>query len=63
MELWDAHIARSKKREGTMRLLFEIDNKNYDPAGVGIARPSARCVTIRGGKVAMLEREAGCWNC
>ncbi len=38
-----------------MRLLFEMDSKNYDPAGVGLSRPSARCVTIRDGKVAMVH--------
>ena len=37
-----------------MRLLFTIDTKDYDPKGVAFVRPSARCVTIRYGSVAMV---------
>lgn len=37
-----------------MRLLFLIDTKDYDPNGVRYIRPSARCITIRNGKIAMV---------
>ena len=38
-----------------MRLLFEIDTKDYDPAGKAYVRPSARCINIKDGKVAMVH--------
>ena len=38
-----------------MRLLFEIDTKDYDPAGRGFIRHSARCIHIRNGLVAMVH--------
>jgi len=38
-----------------MRLLFEIDEKNYDPNGVAYIRPSARCIAVKNGKVAMVH--------
>ncbi len=38
-----------------MRLLFEIDTKDYDPAGVGFIRHSARCIAIRHGKIALVH--------
>lgn len=38
-----------------MRLLFEIDQKDYDPRGRATARPSARGIVIRDGKVAMIH--------
>ncbi len=38
-----------------MRLLFEIDKKNYDPNGKIGTRPSVRGVIIRDGKVALVH--------
>lgn len=38
-----------------MRLLFEIDTKDYDPNGIAFVRPSARCITVKSGKVAMVH--------
>lgn len=38
-----------------MRLLFEIDKKDYDPGGSVFARHSARCIHIRNGLVAMVH--------
>ena len=38
-----------------MRLLFEIDTKDYDPNGVAFVRHSARCVNIKSGLVAMVH--------
>lgn len=38
-----------------MRLLFEIDTKDYDPNGVGFIRHSARCIHIKNGLVAMVH--------
>jgi len=38
-----------------MRLLFEIDRKDYDPNGTAFVRPSARAVVLRGNKVAMVH--------
>ena len=38
-----------------MRLLFEIDTKDYDPQGVAFVRPSARCIHIKKGLVAMVH--------
>ena len=37
-----------------MRLLFTIDTKDYDPEGKAFVRPSARCIAIREGRVAMV---------
>ena len=37
-----------------MRLLFSMDTKDYDPKGNAVVRPSARCITIREGRVAMV---------
>lgn len=37
-----------------MRLLFSMDAKDYDPRGNALVRPSARCITIREGRVAMV---------
>ncbi len=37
-----------------MRKLFEMDTKDYDPAGVAFVRPSARCVAVKDGKIAMV---------
>lgn len=37
-----------------MRLLFSLDTKEYNPAGVAFVRPSARGIIIRGGRVAMV---------
>lgn len=38
-----------------MRLLFQIDTKDYDPDGVAFVRHSARCIHIKGGLVAMVH--------
>ena len=38
-----------------MRLLFEIDTKDYDPNGVAFVRHSARCIHIRNGLAAMVH--------
>lgn len=38
-----------------MRLLFEMDAKNYDPNGVAFIRHSARCIHIQNGLVAMVH--------
>lgn len=38
-----------------MRLLFEMDAKNYDPNGTVFSRPSVRAVIIQNGKVAMVH--------
>ena len=37
-----------------MRLLFEIDTKDYDPNGTRYERPSARGIIVRDGKIAMV---------
>ena len=37
-----------------MRLLFTMDTKDYDPEGKAFVRPSARCITTREGRVAMV---------
>lgn len=37
-----------------MRNLFDIDIKDYDPAGSVLVRPSARGIIIKNGKVAMV---------
>ena len=34
-----------------MRLLFELDTKDYDPNGVPFVRPSVRGIIIRDGKI------------
>lgn len=38
-----------------MRLLFNIDKKDYDPNAKPVVRPSARGIIIRDGKVAMVH--------
>lgn len=38
-----------------MRLLFEIDTKDYDLSGVAFVRHSARCINIKNGLVAMVH--------
>ncbi len=38
-----------------MRLLFELDAKDYDPDGRAFVRPSARGIIIKEGKVAMVH--------
>lgn len=38
-----------------MRLLFEIDTKDYDPNGKAFVRPSVRGIIIRDGRVAMVH--------
>lgn len=41
--------------EERMRLLFEIDTKDYDPDGPVFVRPSVRGIIIRQGQVAMVH--------
>lgn len=38
-----------------MRLLFEIDTKDYDIKGIAFIRHSARCINIKNGLVAMVH--------
>lgn len=38
-----------------MRLLFEIDRKDYDPDGTRFERPSVRGIIVRDGKLAMVH--------
>lgn len=38
-----------------MRLLFEMDTKDYDPNGKAFVRPSVRGIIIKGGRVAMVH--------
>ena len=38
-----------------MRLLFELDTKDYDPNGTAFVRPSVRGIIIRDGKIAMVH--------
>lgn len=38
-----------------MRLLFELDTKDYDPNGTAFVRPSVRGILIRDGKIAMVH--------
>lgn len=38
-----------------MKLLFEIDTKDYDPGGKAFVRPSVRSIIIKNGKVAMVH--------
>ncbi|MBQ5334717.1 MAG: NUDIX domain-containing protein [Oscillospiraceae bacterium] len=38
-----------------MRLLFEIDKKDYQTGGTVSRRPSARAVIVRGGKIALVH--------
>lgn len=40
--------------ESRMRLLFTLDARDYDPDGWTYARPSARAIVIRDGRVAMV---------
>jgi len=44
-----------KKEAFTMRLLFTLDAKNYDPAGEVFRRPSVRGIVIRSGKIALVH--------
>lgn len=37
-----------------MRLLFELDKKDYDPSGEVFRRPSARAIIFREGKIAVI---------
>ncbi len=38
-----------------MRLLFELDNKDYKKDGTVMVRPSVRGIIIKGGKIAMVH--------
>lgn len=39
-----------------MRILFEMDKKDYIPNGSVFSRPSARAIIIKDGKIAMVYR-------
>lgn len=41
--------------DSSMRLLFEMDRRDYDPAGRPFVRPSVRGILIRDGRVAMVH--------
>ena len=41
--------------EVKMRLLFEIDKKDYNPNGTCFIRPSVRGIIIRDGRIAMVH--------
>lgn len=38
-----------------MRKLFDMDKRDYDPNGKAFIRPSARCIAIENGRVAMVH--------
>ena len=38
-----------------MRKLFDMDKRDYDPNGRAFIRPSARCIAIEDGRVAMVH--------
>ena len=38
-----------------MRKLFDMDRRDYDPKGKAFIRPSARCIAIEDGRVAMVH--------
>ena len=38
-----------------MRLLFEIDTRDYDPNGKAYVRPSVRAIIVRNGKIGMVH--------
>ena len=40
--------------EYKMRILFEMDKKDYVPNGSVFSRPSARAIIIKDGKIAMV---------
>ena len=40
-----------------MKLLFELDKKDYDPNGSRFVRPSVRGIIIKDGKVAMIHSQ------
>lgn len=42
------------KEEYKMRILFEMDKKDYVPNGSVFSRPSARAIIIKDGKIAMV---------
>ena len=42
-------------KENQMRMLFEIDTKDYDINGTTFSRPSARGIIIKDGKLAMIH--------
>jgi len=56
--LWDEIVFRKNKlmkiEEHKMRILFEMDKKDYVPNGSVFSRPSARAVIIKDGKIAMV---------
>ena len=43
-----------KAEDYKMRILFEMDKKDYVPNGSVFSRPSARDVIIKDGKIAMV---------
>jgi 8-oxo-dGTP pyrophosphatase MutT (NUDIX family) len=50
--IW-AKISKTKENK-KMRLLFELDAKNYNPNGQVFERPSVRSIIINDGKIAMV---------
>ena len=42
--------------EYKMRILYEMDKKDYVPNGSVFSRPSARAIIIKNGKIAMQKR-------
>ena len=40
-----------------MRLLFQLDTRDYDPNGKAFVRPSVRGIIIRAGKVGMVHSQ------
>ena len=38
-----------------MRMLFELDTKDYDPNGQAFVRPSVRGIILRDGRIAMVH--------
>ena len=40
-----------------MRLLFEMDKKDYDPNGSRFVRPSARAIIVKGNRIVMVRSQ------
>ena len=48
-------MENKEKLNANMRLLFEIDLKNYDKNGKAFRRPSARAIIIKDNKIYMVH--------
>ena len=48
-------MENKEKLNANMRLLFEIDLKNYDENGKAFRRPSARAIIIKDNKIYMVH--------